>query len=103
MAAGIMRLAVLFCALGLAACVTPATTAPNTVPLEFGMTPQVAAAALGAPLVPVSGRPGSDILFARLPAATPGLYRVDGLLFRQFRNGRLTGWKKDWRIPPHWI
>lgn len=97
------RVIALVCAAWLTACATPPTTAPNTAPLEFGMTPAAASAALGAPLVPVAGRPGSDIFFASLPAGTPGiLTRVDGLIYLQFRKGRLTGWKKDWHIPPQW-
>jgi hypothetical protein len=96
------RVIALACAAWLAGCATPSTTAPNTAPLEFGMTPAAASAALGAPLVPVAGRPGSEIFFASLPAGTPGFYRVDGPLYLQFRKGRLTGWKKDWHIPPQW-
>lgn len=85
--------------LWLAACSSPSTTAPNTAPLELGMTPDAAAVALGTSLEPVAGRPGSEVFFAKLPAGTPG-YPVDGLLYLQFRNGRLTGWKRDWHIGP---
>lgn len=92
--------AVLAAGLGLAACSSPSTTAPNTAPLELGMTPDAAATALGVPLEPVAGRPGSEVFFAKLPAGTPG-FPVDGLLYLQFRHGRLTGWKRDWHIGPN--
>lgn len=90
----------LFCLPWLAACSPPLTTAPNTAPLELGMTPEAASVALGVPLEPVAGSPGSEVYFARLPAATPGFYTVDSLLYLQFRKGRLTGWKRDWHIGP---
>lgn len=92
--AGMFSLAML----SLAACGAPPSTAPNTAPLELGMTPDAAAAALGAPLVPVAGPPGAEIYFASLPAGTPGFYTVDSILYLQFRKGRLTGWKRDWHI-----
>jgi hypothetical protein len=86
--------------LWLAACSSPSTTAPNTAPLELGMTPDAASVALGVPLEPVAGAPGSEVYFAKLAAGTPG-YPVDGLLYLQFRSGRLTGWKRDWHIGPN--
>ena len=65
-------------------------------PLEFGMTPDQAAQALGVPLNYVRGRPG-DELFVALPNVKGALLasRSDGL-FLQFRHGHLTGWKGDW-------
>lgn len=90
----------LACAAWLGGCVTPPTTAPNTAPLELGMTPAAASAALGVPLEPIAGRPGSEVFVARLPAATPGITPVDGLVYLQFRKGRLTGFKRDWHIGP---
>ncbi len=95
------RVIAIMCVGWLAACGTFSTTAPNTAPLELGMPPAAVATALGAPLVYVSGRPGSEIFFAALPAGIPGLYQADGLVYLQFRRGRLTGWKKDWHIGPH--
>jgi hypothetical protein len=74
-------------------------TIPNTAPLAFGMTPEVASAALRTPLALVTARRGSEIYAATVPAATPGLYRVEGLIYLQFRRNRLTGWKQDWRVP----
>src|SRR5690348_16531226 len=92
----------LVCAGWLTACATPPTTQPNTVPLEFGMTPAAAQAALGIPLTRVAGRTGADIYFAAATAGTPGFYRVDAPVYLQFRKGKLTGWKHDWHIPPAW-
>jgi len=65
-------------------------------PLEFGMSPDEAAHALGVPLNYVRGRPG-DELFVALPNVKGALLasRSDGL-FLQFRHGHLTGWKGDW-------
>lgn len=70
----------------------------NIVPLAFGMTPDEAAAALGAPLVHVAGRPGSEVFVAERNAGIPGLYPAGERLFLQFRRGGLTGWKKDWAV-----
>lgn len=91
----------------LAACASLSTTTPNTAPLEFGMTPRAASVALGVPLEPLSeparrptaGHPAAEIYIARLPAATPGLFgTVDGLVYLQFRRGKLTGFTRDWHI-----
>ncbi|MBK5958555.1 hypothetical protein CCR97_10090 [Rhodoplanes elegans] len=87
-------------AAALGGCVTTSTTAPNTAPLELGMTPQAASIALGVPLEPVAGQGASRTYVARLPAATPGLTPVDGLVWLQFRAGRLTGFKRDWHMGP---
>lgn len=70
----------------------------NTVPLAFGMTPDQASAALGLPLVYLSGRPGSEIFVAAGRAGIPGFYPIDHGIALQFRRGRLTGWKKDWQL-----
>jgi hypothetical protein len=75
----------------------------NTLPLFFGMTPAEASLALGVPLVHLSGRPGgSEILVAAGNARIPGFYGSDYGIAMQFRNNRLTGWKKDWRLR-HWF
>jgi hypothetical protein len=71
----------------------------NTWPLAFGMTVPEVSAALATPLVYVSGRRGSEIFLARQLAPVPGIYPVEKPTFLQFRRGRLTGWKSDWRIP----
>jgi len=71
----------------------------NTLPLFFGMTPTEASHALGVPLLHLSGRPGgSEILVAAGNARIPGFYPSDYGVALQFRNNRLTGWKKDWRL-----
>jgi hypothetical protein len=74
----------------------------NTFPLAFGMTPDQAALALGLPLTYHSGRPGSEIYLAMGAAGIPGFYPVDHGIALQFRRGRLTGWKKDWRLNRPW-
>jgi hypothetical protein len=74
----------------------------NVVPLAFGMTPEEAAIALGVPLVYHSGRPGAEIYLAYGSAGVPGFYPVDSALALQFRNRRLTGWKKDWQLRRPW-
>jgi hypothetical protein len=74
----------------------------NTFPLTFGMTPEEASFALGVPLVYHSGRPGSEIFLAYRPAGIVGFYPSDSALALQFRNGHLTGWKKDWRMQRAW-
>lgn len=69
----------------------------NVAPLAFGMSPQQAAQALGAPLTYVSGRAGHEVFSAVTPAGVPGLYPVDERIYLQFRKGCLSGWKKDWQ------
>ena len=93
--AGMRRLIALSCVCLLAYC---GATRSNVLPLAFGMTPQEASLALGEPLVYHSGRRGSEIYVASGPAGVPGLYPVDYGMALQFRNGRLTGWKKDWQL-----
>ena len=78
----------------------PGAQPPSTAPLAFGMTPHEAAQALGAPLHRISGHRSSEIFYASHPASVPGVYPVAERVFLQFRNGCLTGWKKDWRMPP---
>ncbi len=71
----------------------------NTFALAFGMTPTEASTAFGGPLVHLSGRGGgSEILVATGDAGIPGFYPSDYGVALQFRNNRLTGWKKDWRL-----
>jgi hypothetical protein len=72
----------------------------NTVPLAFGMSPEQAALALGVPLVHHSGRRGADTYLAYGSPGIPGFYPASAALALQFRQGRLTGWKKDWRLHP---
>jgi len=70
----------------------------NTAPLAFGMTAEQAALALGVPLVHHSGGRGTDVYLAYGSPGIPGFYPVDSALALRFRQGRLTGWKKDWRL-----
>jgi len=74
----------------------------NVAPLAFGMTVDQAAYALGVPLVYYSGPPGSEIFVAYGSPGIPGFYPVDSAIALQFRNGHLTGWKKDWRLRRPW-
>ncbi len=90
------RLLALLCICWLAICAEQS----NIWPLAFGMTADEVAAALATPLVYVSGRRGSEIFLAERLAPVPGIYPVRRLTYLQFRRGRLTGWKSDWRIPP---
>ncbi len=53
-------------------------------------------------LVHYSGGPGSEIYLAYGAPGVPGFYPVDSALALQFRNGQLTGWKKDWRLRRPW-
>jgi hypothetical protein len=69
----------------------------STAPLAFGMTPQEVSRVLGVPLVYHSGNAGSEIYLAYGSGGVPGFYPVASALALQFRRGRLTGWKKDWR------
>ena len=87
--------AIILCALWLAGCASPPSTTSNTAPLEIGMSLEAASGALGAPLLPIDG---SEVYFAKLPAGTPGFYEIDGVIYLQFRSGRLTGWSRDWHI-----
>lgn len=77
----------------------PGADPPSTLPLAFGMTPQDAAVALGAPLIYHHGRRGSAVFYATRPAHIPGFYPVDRRVYLQFRKGCLTGWKSDWSEP----
>jgi len=73
-----------------------AATAPNGVPLAFGMNAEQASSALGVTLNYVRGRPG-DEMFLTLPNVKGSALsnRKDGL-YLQFRRGKLEGWKGDW-------
>ena len=93
------RLLVTFSVCWLAWCGAPRS---NNLPLAFGMTPDEASLALGLPLAYYSGARGSEIYVASGPAGIPGFYPTDFGIALQFRNGRLTGWKKDWRLRMPW-
>jgi hypothetical protein len=87
------------CVCWLAYCGAPHS---NTRPLAFGMTPEQTANALGAPLTYHSGHKGSKIYVASKSANVPGFYPVENGLALQYRRGRLTGWKQDWRLYRPW-
>jgi hypothetical protein len=74
----------------------------NVAPLAFGMTPAEVSMALGVPLVYYSGAGGSEIYIAYGSPGIPGFYPSDSALALQFRNGQLSGWKKDWRLRRPW-
>lgn len=78
------------------------TTLSNQTPLAFGMSAQDAASALGQPLTHVRGKPGNEIyVVIRHVGGSRWSYRNDPL-YLQFRGGRLTGWKGDWRRDWMW-
>jgi len=75
----------------------------NAPPLAFGMTPEVAAAALESPLARISGRRDSDMYYTeRTALATGFIVHSRQRLWLQFRHRRLTGWKYDWDRPIAW-
>jgi hypothetical protein len=74
----------------------------DAIPLEFGMTPDVVSTALGVPLVHVSGAAGNEVYYAERSTQLPSLFTYDRTLWLQFRNGKLTGWKNDWKRAGPW-
>jgi hypothetical protein len=80
-----------------------AAHASNVAPLAFGMTPEEAAVALKAPLQYLAGRPDSEVFAAERDAGVPGFYPVHEWIYLQFRRGKLSGWKKDWRLLRGWL
>ena len=71
-------------------------TLSNNAPLEFGLTAEQTAIALGAPLVYAAGRPGNEVFTAQIVGGN--YFSRTDTLFLQFRKGRLTGWKVDRRM-----
>ena len=49
----------------------------DAIPLEFGMTPDVVATALGVPLVHVSGGAGNEVYYAERSTQIPSLFTYD--------------------------
>ena len=75
----------------------------NALPLAYGMTPEVTAAALESPLARLSGHQGSEIYYTeRTTLTTAFVLRDRQRLWLQFRHRRLTGWKYDWDRPSAW-
>lgn len=71
-------------------------------PLVFGMTPDQVERVVQAPLVYLSGRRGSERFIVERISSVPGIYPIDTRIILQFRRGRLTGWRRDWQMRPHW-
>jgi hypothetical protein len=69
----------------------------------FGMSRDEVARLVEAPLVYLSGAPGSERYLVQRPASVPGLYPVDTRIVLQFRRNRLTGWRRDWQMRPFWF
>lgn len=70
---------------------------PNNAPLFFGMSVEQVSLVLGTTLNYVGGRPGDEVYLALRNVKGSALSdRTDGL-YLQFRRGKLTGWKGDWR------
>jgi hypothetical protein len=81
----------------------PAALAASTNdPLVFGMTPQEVEQTVQAPLVYLSGRPGSERFLVQRMSTVPGIYPVDTRIVLQFRRGHLTGWRRDWQMRRTW-
>jgi hypothetical protein len=76
-------------------------TRTNIYPLAFGMSVDQASSALGAPLLHVRGKPGSETLLALRHHGGGGFFARSDRLYLQFRNGRLTALKGDWG--DHWM
>ena len=70
--------------------------------LVFGMTRDEVAQVVETPLIYVSGRRGSERYLVQQPSAVPGIHPVDERITLQFRQGRLTGWKREWLMRPTW-
>jgi hypothetical protein len=97
------RQAVVWGCLGLISSCAQFGVRSNALPLAFGMTPQVAAAALGTALTPVAGRRDAEIYYAEETAVATGfIVRERDRLWLEFRRHRLTGWKYDWDRPMAW-
>jgi hypothetical protein len=72
-------------------------------PLVFGMSKEQVARIVDAPLIYLSGPRDSARYLVERPATVPGIYPVDARIVLQFRNGRLTGWRRDWQMRPYWF
>jgi len=71
-------------------------------PLVYGMTRDQVERLVEAPLVYLSGPPGSERFIVERMSGVPGIYPVDTRIILQFRNGRLTGWRRDFQMRPYW-
>jgi hypothetical protein len=78
------------------------TTLSNHTPLVFGMSAKDTAFVLGQPLTYVSGKPGNEIYVVVRHVGSGWWAQRNDPLYLQFRGGRLTGWKGDWRRDWMW-
>jgi hypothetical protein len=93
------------CLLGACAAEAGPARYPQTYndPLTFGMTKGEVVRLVEAPLIYLSGAPGSERYLVQRPASVPGFYAVDARIVLQFRRNRLTGWRRDWQMRPYWF
>jgi hypothetical protein len=70
--------------------------------LVYGMTRGQVERIVQAPLVYLSGPPGSERFIVERMSGVPGIHPVDTRIVLQFRRGRLTGWRRDWQMRPSW-
>src|SRR5689334_9060238 len=95
-------LAVAFGALPAAAPARAGSYGFTNDPFVFGMTREQVESVVQAPLVYLSGPRGSERFIVERMSSVPGIYPVDTRIILQFRRGRLTGWRRDWQMRPHW-
>ena len=95
-------LAVVFGALPAAAPARAGSYGFYNDPLVFGMTTAEVERVVQTPLVYLSGARGSERFIVERMSSVPGIYPVDTRIILQFRRGRLTGWRRDWQMRPHW-
>jgi len=98
----LVALAVAFGALRAAAPAQAGSYGFYNDPLVFGMTREQVERTVQAPLVYLSGARGSERFIVERVSSVPGIYPVDTRIILQFRRGRLTGWRRDWQMQPHW-
>ena len=72
-------------------------------PLVFGMTKDQVARVVEAPLIYLSGPRDSERFLVERMSTVPGIYPVDTRIVLQFRNGRLTGWRRNWQMRRYWF
>ena len=94
---GMRHLIASLCVCWLAWC---GATGSNTAPLAFGMTPRKLARRSASRWLLAPAGVVSKLYVAADHAGIPGFYPSEFAIALQFRRGRLTGWKKDWRLTP---
>ena len=93
-----MRRGLALLCIGWIACGVTTSHVPPNDHLAFGMRKGEVARHYADPMVLLSARGRSELYMVHTRASVPGLYPVDKKVFLQFRNDRLTGWKRDWRM-----